>query len=92
VSAPYVLIPEAQEHIDQNCAYIAQDSVDAALRVYDAFEEAFGLLAERPGLGHSREDLTNRLLRFWSVFRISSPDDGEINLFARHAETVSEQT
>ncbi len=28
----------------------AQDSVDAALKVYDAFEEAFGLLAEQPGL------------------------------------------
>ena len=50
MSAPYVLTPEAQAHIDQIGSYIAQDSVDAALRVYDAFEEAFGLLAERPGL------------------------------------------
>ena len=36
--------------------------------MYDALEEVFERLAERPGLGHSREDLTNRPLRFWSVF------------------------
>jgi plasmid stabilization system protein ParE len=68
VSAPYVLTLEAQAHIDEIGAYIAQDSVDAALKLYDAFEEAFGLLAERPGLGHSRQDLTDRPLRFWSVY------------------------
>ena len=68
MSAPYVLTPEAQAHIDEIGAYIAQDSVDAALKVYDAFEEAFGLLAEQPGLGHSRQDLTDRPLRFWSVY------------------------
>jgi plasmid stabilization system protein ParE len=68
VSAPYLLTAEAQAHIDEIGAYIAQDNVDAALKVYDAFEEAFVLLGERPGLGHSREDLTDRPLRFWSVF------------------------
>jgi plasmid stabilization system protein ParE len=68
VSALFVLTPEAQAHIDEIGAYIAQDSVDAALKVYAALEEAFELLAERPGLGHSREDLTDRALRFWSVF------------------------
>ncbi len=46
MSAPhvYVLAPEAQAHIDEIGAYIAHDSLDAALKVYDAFEEAFGLL------------------------------------------------
>jgi antitoxin ParD1/3/4/toxin ParE1/3/4 len=68
VRARYVLTPEAQAHIDEIGAYIEGDNVDAALKVYDALEEAFGLLAERPGLGHSREDLTDRPLRFWSVF------------------------
>jgi plasmid stabilization system protein ParE len=68
VIASYVLTPEAQAHIDEIGAHIAQDNVDAALKVYDAFEKAFGLLAQRPGLGHSREDLTDRPLRFWSVF------------------------
>ena len=68
MSAPYVLTLEAQAHINEIGACIAQDSVDAALKVYDALEEAFGLLAERPGLGHSRQDLTDRPLGFWSVF------------------------
>jgi plasmid stabilization system protein ParE len=68
VIASYVLTPEAQAHIDEIGSHIAQDNVDAALKVYDAFEKAFGLLAQRPGLGHSREDLTDRPLRFWSVF------------------------
>lgn len=54
MSAPYVLTPEAQPHINEIGAYIAQDSVDAAVKVYDAFEEAFGLLAERPGNPDSR--------------------------------------
>ena len=47
VSAPHVYgppTPEAQAHIDEIGAYIAHDSLDAALKVYDAFEEAFGLL------------------------------------------------
>jgi plasmid stabilization system protein ParE len=68
VSPRYVVTPEAQAHIDEIGAYIARDSVDAALKVYDALEEAFELLAERPGVGHSRGDLTDRPLRFWSVF------------------------
>ena len=67
MSAPYVLTPEAHAHIDEIGAYIAADSVDAALKVYDALEEAFGLLAGRPGFGHSRQDLTDRPLKFWSV-------------------------
>ena len=36
--------------------------------MYDALEEAFALLAERPSIGHSRQDLTDRPLKFWSVF------------------------
>ena len=68
MSASYVLTPEAQAHINEIGAYIGQDSVDAALNVYNALEEAFGLLAEQPGLGHSRQDLTDRPLRFWTVY------------------------
>ena len=68
MSVRYVLTPEAQAHVDEIGAYIAQDSVDAALKIYDALEEAFGLLAEQPGLGHSRQDLTDRPLRFWGVY------------------------
>jgi len=40
----------AQAHIDEIGAHIAHDSLDAALKVYDAFEDAFGLLAKRRAL------------------------------------------
>ena len=32
--------------------------------IYDAVER----IAERPGIGHTREDLTDRALKFWSVY------------------------
>ena len=68
MSVRYVLTPETLAHVDEIGAYIAQHGVDAALKVYDALEEAFELLAERPGIGHVREDLTDRPLKFWSVY------------------------
>lgn len=68
MSVRYVLSPEAQADVDEIGAYITRDSIDAALKVYDALEAAFELLAERPGIGHSREYLTNRRLKFWRVY------------------------
>ena len=64
----YRLTPSAQEQVDGICAFIADDSVDAALRVFDALERAFEDLATTPGMGHSREDLTDRPVRFWRVY------------------------
>ena len=68
MSRRYQLTATAQQGIDEIGAFIAEDSVDAALKVYDTLEEAFELLAENPGIGHTRQDLTDRPLRFWSVF------------------------
>lgn len=48
--------------------YIARDNVDAAARVLDRLEQAFLEIAETPGLGHRREDLTTEPFRFWSAF------------------------
>jgi plasmid stabilization system protein ParE len=36
--------------------------------VRNALYVAFDLLSENPGIGHGREDLTERPPRFWSVF------------------------
>jgi plasmid stabilization system protein ParE len=68
VSRRYRLSPEARDQVDAIGAFIAQDSVDAALKVYDALEEAFELIADNPEIGHVRADLTNRAVKFWSVF------------------------
>ena len=68
MSRQYRLSPEARRQIDEIGALVADDNVDAALKIYDAFEDAFELLAENPGIGHTREDLTTRPMKFWSVF------------------------
>jgi len=68
VNERYRLTETAQRHVDRIGVFIAEDSIEAALKVYGALEEAFKLLAENPGVGHTREDLTDRPLKFWSVF------------------------
>ena len=64
----YRLTPIAQDNIEAICAFIADDSADAALRVLSWLEQAFEQLAETPEIGHTREDLTDRPVKFWRVF------------------------
>jgi plasmid stabilization system protein ParE len=47
--------------------HIANDNPDSARRLMMRFVEAFRLLAQRPELGHVREDLPAPQLRFWPV-------------------------
>jgi plasmid stabilization system protein ParE len=47
--------------------HIARDSPDAARRMMARFVAAFRLLSRRPSLGHAREDLLPREIRFWPV-------------------------
>ena len=68
MSLRYQLTPSAELDVARITAFIAADSVEAALRVHEALEEAFRHLAERPGMGHTRADLTVRPLKFWSVY------------------------
>lgn len=56
----YRLTPEAGANLDEICAFVAEDSVDAALRVLGALERAFEQLVAMPDIGHTREDLTAR--------------------------------
>ncbi len=64
----YELAPEARQQLEAIGDYIAEDSIEAALKVLGALEESFGVLAENPRIGHTREDLTDRPVKFWSVF------------------------
>jgi plasmid stabilization system protein ParE len=64
VTPRYRLTPTAQANVDDICAFIANDSVDAALKVLDALEHAFDELAAMPGIGHTRDDLTKRPVKF----------------------------
>lgn len=68
MSQAYRLTERAEADVEAIADFIAADSIDAALKVVLALEDAFALLASQPGIGHSREDLTDRPLRFWSVY------------------------
>ena len=63
----YILAPEALQDLQELWDYIATENLDAADRVIDTLFAAFDRLAAMPGLGHKREDLTDRPLRFWAV-------------------------
>jgi plasmid stabilization system protein ParE len=68
VSRAYRLTKRAEADVEAIVDFIAGNSVDAAVKVLLALEDAFVLLASRPGIGHARETLTGRPLKFWSVY------------------------
>lgn len=68
MSQAYRLTERAEADVEAIADFIAADSIDAAVKVVLALEEAFVLLASQPGVGHARDDLTGRPLKFWSVY------------------------
>ncbi len=68
MSPAYRLSNRAEADVEAIADFIAADNVDAAVKLVIALEDAFSLLASRPGIGHLREDLTERPLKFWSVY------------------------
>ena len=61
----YTLSPKALNHIQNIWDFIAADN--AADRIVDELFAAFERLAEWPGIGHTRSDLTQVDVRFWTV-------------------------
>jgi plasmid stabilization system protein ParE len=61
----YFLSSVAEQDIDEIVSYIIHENPNAALRLLDALYEAMDILAENPMLGHKREDLTDKPVRFW---------------------------
>lgn len=66
-----MLSPSARQDILDITDFIADASVDAALRFRDRLFGAFDVLGRNPGLGHVRDDLATRHMgvRFWTVGR-----------------------
>lgn len=62
-----MLAPEALQDLEDIWDFIAADNATAADKLEDEFFEAFERLARRPGMGHTRCDLTERDVRFWPV-------------------------
>lgn len=66
----YELTEDADADINALWLYIAEHrSPNAADRLADRIYDAFELLAQNPFMGHQREDLTDRPVRFWNVRR-----------------------
>jgi plasmid stabilization system protein ParE len=63
----YTLTSEAEADLASIVSYIAGDSLGAAAQVLDDIEGAFLLLSGNPGIGHVREDLTDKPVNFWAV-------------------------
>jgi plasmid stabilization system protein ParE len=62
------LAPEACQDIKEIWTYIASDSIEAAGRVRQEIRDNCRRLAQHPGIGHRRDDLTSRAdVRFWPV-------------------------
>jgi plasmid stabilization system protein ParE len=54
VSQAYRLTARAKADVEAIADFVAADSIDAAVKVVLALEEAFVLLASRPRVGHVR--------------------------------------
>lgn len=65
--ARFRLTREAETQVGDIVEFIATERENAALRLRDALYDAFELLAAHPGIGHARQDLTPRALKFWTV-------------------------
>jgi plasmid stabilization system protein ParE len=63
----YDLTHLAKVDIFEIWAYIADDNEDAAECVERAIYDACEFIAESPLQGHTRKDLTDRMLRFWTL-------------------------
>ena len=64
-----VIAPDAEVDLDGLAAYIAEDDLKAALRLYTAAENAFNQLLSMPEIGSTRESVAPRLrgLRMWPI-------------------------
>jgi len=62
------ITPQADADLDGIWNYIARDSADAADRVENDLHAAMNLLAEFPGIGHTRRDVGSSDYRFWRVY------------------------
>jgi plasmid stabilization system protein ParE len=65
--ANYQLTEPAQADISELRRYIARDNRDAALRVVREIFDTLQNIAEHPEIGHQREDLTSKPVKFFSV-------------------------
>lgn len=77
----YRLTSQAEQDLTEISAYIAEDSIESAIRVVGRFHDTFEFLAANPEIGHLRQDLTTHPFRFFSLYSyviIYKPDHAGI--------------
>ncbi len=65
----FLLTKVAAQDILDIYNYIAADKPKAAANVREQLLSSLQRLGQNPGIGHSREDLTDRPLLFWPIGR-----------------------
>jgi plasmid stabilization system protein ParE len=73
----FALHPDAEAELNHIVDFIGSDSLAAARRLLDEFEDTFARLARTPRIGHRRPELTSRPLRFWTLHRFVIAYDPE---------------
>lgn len=63
----FILTPLAKSDLHSIRQYIARDNPHAAKKVIEEIFTSIQNLAENPHIGHTREDLTDKPVRFFSV-------------------------
>ena len=69
MSASFRLTLDAEAQLLEILDHLAADNEEAARRLKDALLSAVSHLADMPEMGHRREDLTARRVKFWSVYQ-----------------------
>jgi len=65
----YVLAKTAERDLDQIKRFlVAQAGPTVTRNVFRDIRSAFKLLGSKPGVGHLRDDLTSRPVKFWHVY------------------------
>jgi plasmid stabilization system protein ParE len=81
----YQVSAEAQNDLFEIWQRIAEDGVDLANRIEGELYRLFESLAEMPGQGHSRKDLTKRPVLFFPLYSflvVYQPDQKPIRIMA----------
>ncbi len=67
---PYLVAPEAEGDLQQIWRYLLGEvGLAVANRIQGELVDAFEILADTPGRGHKRPDLTSRDVPFLSVYQ-----------------------
>jgi plasmid stabilization system protein ParE len=67
---PYIVAPEAEDDLRQIWRYLLGEAgLAIANRIQGELVDAFESLADVPGKGHKRSDLTSRDVLFFSVYQ-----------------------